>query len=114
MPTFMKAAIVKRSPKRGPIPALLCGKGIRLVKQDAFEFLSDLKASSVDLIIASPPYFMGKEYDRSTSIEEFEKDHIKMLPLLVRALKEGGSICWQVGNHVKNGALVPLDAVVYN
>src|SRR4029077_16237060 len=61
-----------------------------------------------------PPYFMGKEYDRSTSIKEFEQDHVRMLPLLVRALKEGGSICWQVGNHVKNGALIPLDAIVYN
>jgi adenine-specific DNA-methyltransferase len=91
-----------------------CGKTIRLVKQDAFEFLSDLKPNSVDLIIASPPYFMGKEYDRSTSVKEFERDHIRLLPLLVRALKEGGSICWQVGNHVRNGALIPLDAIVYN
>jgi adenine-specific DNA-methyltransferase len=90
-----------------------CATEIQLLKQDAFEFLSDLKPNSVDLIIASPPYFMGKEYDRSTSIKEFEEDHIRMRPLLVRALKDGGSICWQVGTHVKNGALIPLDAIVY-
>ncbi|SHH06957.1 DNA-methyltransferase [Bradyrhizobium erythrophlei] len=86
---------------------------VELVHGDAFEFLSELKADSVDLIIASPPYFMGKEYEKSSSIEEFKSEHIRLLPLLVRALKSGGSICWQVGNHVKAGTVIPLDAVVY-
>jgi adenine-specific DNA-methyltransferase len=86
---------------------------VQLVLGDAFNFVTSLKANSVDLFIASPPYFMGKEYDKSTSIEEFENEHIRMLPHLVRALRDGGSICWQVGNHVKNGAVIPLDAIVY-
>ncbi|MGX1317651.1 DNA modification methylase [Bradyrhizobium sp. USDA 377] len=68
---------------------------------------------SVDLFVCSPPYFIGKEYDRSSSIDGFERDHERLLPLLTRALKDGGSICWQVGNHVANGAIIPLDAVVY-
>lgn len=87
---------------------------IRLEIQDAFEFLAALKPSSVDLIVSSPPYCMGKEYDKSTSIEDFITDHERLAPLLVRALKNGGSLCWQVGHHVKNGVIVPLDAVVYN
>jgi adenine-specific DNA-methyltransferase len=31
----------------------------------------------------------------------------------VRTLTETGSICWQVGNYVDNGAIIPLDALLY-
>lgn len=81
---------------------------------DAFEFLRKLEDRSADLVISSPPYFMGKEYDRSTRIEDFIEIHNNMLPDLVRILRPGGSLCWQVGNHVRNGTLIPLDALVYN
>jgi adenine-specific DNA-methyltransferase len=56
---------------------------------------------------------MGKEYDRSLSVDDFIADHKRLAPLLVRALKDGGSLCWQVGHHVRNGVVVPLDALVY-
>src|SRR5215469_3286709 len=86
---------------------------VRLEAEDAFKFLRNLRAGSVDLIISSPPYCMGKEYDKSHNVEDFIADHIRLAPLLVRALKEEGSLCWQVGHHVKNGVAVPLDALVY-
>jgi adenine-specific DNA-methyltransferase len=86
---------------------------VRLEVQDAFKFLAKLKPGSVDLIVSSPPYCMGKEYDRSISIDDFITDHKKLAPLLVRALKDGGSLCWQVGHHVQNGVVIPLDALVY-
>jgi adenine-specific DNA-methyltransferase len=82
--------------------------------QDAFKFLEKLKASSVDLIISSPPYCMGKAYDVSGSVADFIADHERLAPLLLRALRPGGSLCWQVGHHVRNGVVVPLDALVYN
>lgn len=31
----------------------------------------------------------------------------------VRALSPKGSICWQVGNYVDRGAIIPLDTVLY-
>jgi adenine-specific DNA-methyltransferase len=86
---------------------------IRLEVQDAFQFLAKLKPGSVDLIVSSPPYCMGKEYDTSISVDDFIADHKKLAPLLVRALKDGGSLCWQVGHHVNNGVVIPLDALVY-
>jgi adenine-specific DNA-methyltransferase len=86
---------------------------IRLELQDAFEFLSQLKPGSVDLIVSSPPYCMGKEYDTSGRVEDFVADHERLAPLLAAALKDGGSLCWQVGHHVNNGVVVPLDAIVY-
>jgi len=56
---------------------------------------------------------MGKEYDKSLNVEDFIADHFRLSPLLVRALKKGGSLCWQVGHHVRNGVAIPLDALVY-
>jgi adenine-specific DNA-methyltransferase len=83
-------------------------------QRDALQFLSELKAQSVDLIVSSPPYYIGKEYDTSGSIEDFVTIHEQLLQQLVRVLRPGGSICWQVGHHVRNGVVVPLDAVVYS
>jgi adenine-specific DNA-methyltransferase len=92
---------------------LRAGPNVSISCQDAFQLLSQLTPGSVDLIVCSPPYCMGKEYDTSAKIRDFRRDHKRLAPLLARALKEGGSLCWQVGSHVRNGVLVPLDAIVY-
>ena len=86
---------------------------IRLKNQDAFEFLARLKPASVDLFVSSPPYCMGKAYETSIDSTDFMNMHDRLAPLLVRALKDGGSLCWQVGHHVHNGVVTPLDALVY-
>ena len=57
---------------------------------------------------------MGKEYEKSNSISDFILSHEKLAPLLVRALKDGGSLCWQIGHHVDKGVVTPLDALVYS
>jgi adenine-specific DNA-methyltransferase len=85
-----------------------------VLQKDALAFLAGLQANSVDLVISSPPYFMGKEYDRSCSLDDFIETHEKLLRQLVRVVKPGGSICWQVGHHVKSNVVVPLDCIVYN
>lgn len=56
---------------------------------------------------------MGKEYESSTSTDDFIKIHSDVLPEVVRVTKPGGSICWQVGYHVKNNSVVPLDYLVF-
>jgi adenine-specific DNA-methyltransferase len=86
---------------------------IEIKKQDAFEFLAQLGAGSIDLIVSSPPYCMGKSYENSVSTADFLDMHERLVPLLVRALKNGGSLCWQVGHHVDDGVVTPLDALVY-
>lgn len=81
---------------------------------DCSDLLSKLPAGSVSLIISSPPYFMGKEYDRSKKYEDFERIHRDLAPLLIRALKPGGSLCWQTGMHARRGGVVvPLDFLAY-
>jgi adenine-specific DNA-methyltransferase len=85
----------------------------RVVLLDAFEFLKGLKPESVDLIVSSPPYCMGKEYEKTSKVEDFTKAHEALAPLLMRVLRQGGSLCWQIGHHVQNGVVTPLDAIVY-
>lgn len=85
-----------------------------IITGDAFKALAKMREQSADLILSSPPYFMGKEYDRSTDLNDFISDHERLVPLLLRVLKPGGSLCWQVGNHVRNGELTPLDALVFS
>ena len=83
------------------------------VVEDAIRFLSTLEPHSVDLIVSSPPYFMGKEYDTSLKVNDFSRIHHKLAPLLVRALKPGAHLCWQVGNHARDSVIVPLDILTY-
>lgn len=83
-----------------------------LYHESAESLASSLAPNSIDLIVTSPPYFVGKEYDVSKSWEDFRAEILKVTPLLLKALKPGGSICWQVGNHVQNGEVTPLDALL--
>jgi len=105
---FLKRQEVRKSrPKKTPAPA------IQIVKQDAFKFLPSIVAGSADLIVSSPPYCMGKAYETSIDTSDFIEMHERLAPMLVQALKEGGSLCWQVGHHVSDGVVTPLDALVY-
>ena len=77
------------------------------------ELLDQLPLESVDLTVTSPPYCIGKDYEVSRTVDDFRKEHESIIPRIVDITKEGGSICWQVGYHVKNGVLTPLDFIVH-
>ena len=81
--------------------------------KDALDFCKDISPNSVKLIITSPPYNIGKEYETKTSIEEYIKNLEPMLTEFYRILSDEGSICWQVGNYVDNGEIYPLDIYFY-
>jgi adenine-specific DNA-methyltransferase len=81
---------------------------------DCFDLIRDIPDGSVDLVLTSPPYCMGKAYEDKTKAEDFYTDHKKIIPEIVRVLKPGGSVCWQVGYHCLNGVITPLDFVVYD
>ena len=86
----------------------------RLTAADCLTFVRSLNAESVDLLITSPPYFIGKEFDISNSVEDFERVICDLLPEVERVLRVGGSVCWQVGNHVSENCIVPLDYLAAN
>lgn len=80
---------------------------------DALKFMQDLPDKSVDLIITSPPYNIGKEYEVRTSIDKYIENMEPMLSEMARILSDKGSICWQTGNYVLNGEVYPLDIYFY-
>jgi adenine-specific DNA-methyltransferase len=66
------------------------------------------------LIVTSPPYNIGKEYEVKTPLENYIKSQARIISECVRLLHPNGSLCWQVGNHVQNGEVFPLDLVLYH
>jgi DNA modification methylase len=73
-----------------------------LLAGDALAVLQSLPKSSIDLIMSSPPYNIGKTYERNTklSFPEYVAWQDKIIEALVDRLKDTGSICWQVGSYV--------------
>src|SRR5579885_2847307 len=81
---------------------------------DTYDFLQTLPDGLAKLIITSPPYNVGKEYEVRTEIYEYLQAQKKIIEELVRLLDREGSICWQVGNYVEDGEVFPLDIFYYN
>ncbi|GAB4505438.1 MAG: site-specific DNA-methyltransferase [Anaerolineales bacterium] len=86
---------------------------IVLFSGDVSEFLTQVPDNSVALIVTSPPYNLGKEYEDRVSIEQYLKTQAQVIAQLHRVLRDDGSICWQVGNFVENGEVYPLDVLYY-
>ena len=80
---------------------------------DCVEILSQVPDEIVKLIITSPPYNIGKEYEKSVSLENYLEILRPSIEQIVRVLAQDGSICWQVGNYVKEAEVFPLDIYFY-
>lgn len=86
---------------------------IVLYPNDCMKFLKTIPNNTLQLIITSPPYNIGKEYEQRSTLESYLDQQSTVISECVRCLSPNGSICWQVGNYVDNGTIVPLDAVLY-
>jgi adenine-specific DNA-methyltransferase len=62
-----------------------------------------------DLVATSPPYNIGKEYEKKEGLDKYLAWQKRVIDEIVPRLKPTGSLCWQVGNFVDNGEIVPLD-----
>ena len=80
---------------------------------DTVEFTKKLQDESIQLIITSPPYNIGKSYETRVSIQEYLSSQSELIEELVRVLDTRGSICWQVGNYVEKSEVFPLDIYYY-
>ncbi len=85
------------------------------VKQDALAFLKKQPNESIRLIITSPPYNIGKEYEKATSLSLYLENLKPILSELYRVLTPDGSICWEVGNYIDpdTSEVFPLDLYFY-
>lgn len=80
---------------------------------DNLDFMRSLDSASMKLIVTSPPYNIGKAYERRTSNEVYIEQQAAAIAEAARLLHPKGSICWQVGNHVDDGEVFPLDILLY-
>lgn len=80
---------------------------------DSEKELKKIEDQKFKLIITSPPYNIGKEYETKKTIEEYLVTQRKIITELIRVLDDKGSICWQVGNFIHKGEVYPLDFYYY-
>lgn len=76
---------------------------------DCLTWLKDLPDESVDCIVSSPPYNIGKVYETRRALDLYLAEQADVLAHCARVLKDTGSIFWQVGSYSLKGQLIPLD-----
>lgn len=81
--------------------------------EDNLRYMGRLNDESMHLIVTSPPYNLGKEYETGTSPDMYIEEQAACIAETIRLLHPQGSICWQVGNYVDNGEVYPLDILLY-
>ncbi len=80
---------------------------------DAAETLKSIPDESIQLIITSPPYNIGKAYEQATDLTSYLENLAPIVQQLIRVLSDRGSLCWQVGNFVDKSEVFPLDMFYY-
>jgi len=96
----------------------------QVVSGDRLTFLQTLADGSARLVVTSPPYNVGKEYEDALPVDEYVAAQEATLRESVRVLADGGSLCWQVGNFVvpRKGrpagspltmSIVPIDCLLW-
>jgi len=87
---------------------------VKIACTNNLQFMRKLNDKSIKLIVTSPPYNIGKSYERRDSLENYIQTQKQVIAECVRLLHPKGSICWQVGNHVQAGEVFPLDIILYS
>jgi len=90
------------------------GSDVVFYEGDVRDLLPQIPDQSVQLIVSSPPYNIGKEYEKDRTLHEYRSLHRAVVCELVRTLAPKGSLCWQVGNYVSDGEILPLDYLFHN
>src|SRR5437867_4132143 len=82
---------------------------------DCLDLLRSMPDSSASLVVTSPPYNIGKEYEKQPqAVQAYLKWQCDVIAECHRTLSEDGSICWQVGNYVENGSILPIDILLHS
>jgi len=86
------------------------------LRGDVLAALEHVRPKSCDLIVSSPPYNIRKDYERDNkfTFDEYIAWQDTIIAAVIPKLKKSGSVCWQVGNYVKDGESFPLDIFLYD
>ncbi|MDD4951208.1 MAG: site-specific DNA-methyltransferase [Desulfovibrionaceae bacterium] len=80
---------------------------------DCLDMLKQIPDNAVKLVVTSPPYNIGKEYEKKLDLKLYLNQQQKVIEECTRVLSSEGSICWQVGNYVDKGSIIPLDSILF-
>ena len=80
---------------------------------DCLNLLKQIPDESIQLVVTSPPYNIGKEYEKKLKLSDYIEQQTRVIKECVRVLSNKGSLCWQTGNYVNNGSVTPLDAILH-
>lgn len=80
---------------------------------DRLKLLRQIPDGEASLVVTSPPYNLGKDYEENLARETYLIGQAETIAEATRICADDGSICWQVGNYVENGAIMPLDILLY-
>jgi len=84
----------------------------KIICGDCIEVMKEMESDSVDLIITSPPYNLGRHHRGNFYFEPYKDNmperiyqewQIKVLDECFRILKNGGSMLYNHKNRIKNG-----------
>ena len=81
----------------------------QIILGDCRDVLAALPAACADLVVSSPPYNLGKEYEARQALDIYLAEQRQVLEQCSRVLKPTGSLFWQVGAFADRGLLIPLD-----
>jgi adenine-specific DNA-methyltransferase len=85
---------------------------VEIVVGDCLDELRKLPSGSAQLVVTSPPYNIGKSYDDRLTIEEWTSNQAEVIAEAARVAWDNGSLCWQIGNFVGGGEVIPLDSII--
>lgn len=70
---------------------------VTLANGDCMKLMRTMPNGCADLVVTSPPYNIGKEYETKLDLREYIDQQAEVIAECVRLLSNRGSICWQVG-----------------
>lgn len=92
---------------------------VTLFLGDRLDLLSEIKnhGDRAELIVTSPPYNVGKEYETPIPLEDYISLQKETISAALEILSPTGSICWEVGHFIDGSAkskeAYPLDLILY-
>ncbi len=84
-----------------------------LFEGDCLDLLRQIPEGAVQLVVTSPPYNIGKSYEKKMPLEEYLSQQRRVIEECARVVNDRGSICWQVGNYVSAEGIIPFDVLLY-
>ncbi len=110
MKKVRRTPVIRRVKSAAAIPNQFGGEDAFLWNGPVEDMLLAVaKRPQFDLVVTSPPYNIGKEYESKQELDKYLDWQEKIVRQIAPLVLTTGSICWQVGNYVDNGHIVPLD-----